>query len=351
MSDEMDEIWELFADDGSQSLDAMEAALDALTDDGTDDQVPHISALFRAVHTFKGNSRVVGLSVVEGRAHLAEDLIGLVRDSGVPLTPEIIDLLFLTGDTLRIMLDDVAATRADVDPEPSEDLLRQLKEMIAKCDPEAEPAPQADPPESEEQAADTGAEAEMPAADAAETPVATAPAIGGMDMSALFDEMSDDDEGGAASGGDDEEDDFWQFDEDLDPDALAAKKAAAEADMEEAESERPVMHGAAAETPVESSVKIDDGPPLETLADDPTYRKIYAEMTEDMVEKLNAILRSDDAFEDRRKDAEKQADGLLHAAQQMGFADWVAVLEDFAFDCPALQDEAQLAAGLTEFLG
>ncbi|CUH68510.1 Chemotaxis protein CheA [Thalassovita gelatinovora] len=347
MSDEMDEIWELFADDGSQSLDAMEAALDALTDDGTEDQVPHISALFRAVHTFKGNSRVLGLSVVESRAHLAEDLIGLVRDSGVSLTPEILDLLFLTGDTLRIMLDDVAATRADVDPEPSEDLLRQLKDMIAKCDPDA---PEASQPETEEQTAEAAPEAEVPILDAEKVPAAAAPVIGGMDMSALFDEMSDDDGDGTANGGD-EEDDFWQFDEDLDADALAAKKAAAEADMEEAESERPVMHGEAAPVPVESSVKVDDGPPLQSLADDPTYRKIYAEMTEAMVEKLNVILRSDDAFEDRRKDAEKQADGLLHAAQQMGFSDWVAVLEDFAFDCPALSDEAELAAGLSAFLG
>lgn len=100
MNDEMDEIWELYADDGAQALDAMEEALEALQD-GEGDPKDHIGALFRAVHTFKGNSRVLGLATVESRAHVGEDLIGLVRDQGVPLNDEILDILMLTGDTLR----------------------------------------------------------------------------------------------------------------------------------------------------------------------------------------------------------------------------------------------------------
>ncbi|MEC8796130.1 MAG: Hpt domain-containing protein, partial [Pseudomonadota bacterium] len=117
MSDEMDEIWALFADDGGQSLDAMEEALLALQD-GEGDQTEHVSALFRAVHTFKGNSRVLGLAVVESRAHLAEDLIGLVRDDGVPLDEGILEVLLYAGDVLRNMLEETAANRADVDPAP-----------------------------------------------------------------------------------------------------------------------------------------------------------------------------------------------------------------------------------------
>ena len=352
MSDEMDEIWELFADDGAQSLDAMEAALDALSDDGTDDQVPHISALFRAVHTFKGNSRVLGLSVVESRAHLAEDLIGLVRDSGVPLTPEILDLLFLAGDTLRTMLEEVAATRADVDPEPSEDLLRQLKEMIAKCDPDAAPAEE---PAAEAEAPAEEAPAEEPAPE--EPASAPAAAVGGMDMAALFDEMSEGEDNSSSH-----EDDFWEFDEDLEPEELAAKKAAAEADMEAHEAEGPVRNGSSAAAKlaeqeggaepvaVESSVKVEDEPPLQSLADDPTYRKIFDEMTAEMIEKLNAIILSDDAFEDRHKATERQVDGLLHAARQMDYGNWVLLLEDFAFDCPTLEDADALVAGLKELL-
>lgn len=135
MSDEMDEIWALFADDGSQAMDAMETALLALDGAPEAEQSSHVGALFRAVHTFKGNSRVLGLGVVESRAHLAEDLIGLIRDQGVPLDAEIHALLLETGDRLRSMLEATAATHADVDPAETEDLMERLRDKIARCTP------------------------------------------------------------------------------------------------------------------------------------------------------------------------------------------------------------------------
>lgn len=139
MSDENDEIWELYADDGAQALDAMEDALVALSD-GTGETSAHVAALFRAVHTFKGNSRVLGLSVVEGRTHLAEDLIGMVRDDGVALSAEIIEVLMRAGDTFRSMLEETAATRQDVAADPSEGLAADLEALIAAAKPADEDA-------------------------------------------------------------------------------------------------------------------------------------------------------------------------------------------------------------------
>lgn len=133
MSDEMDEIWVLYADDGAQAMDAMEAALLSLQDCPPEDAPGLVAALFRAVHTFKGNSRVLGLETVESRAHLAEDLIGLVRDQGVTLDEEILALLLETSDRFREMLDETARNRADVDPASTEGLLERLKDKIARC--------------------------------------------------------------------------------------------------------------------------------------------------------------------------------------------------------------------------
>lgn len=146
MSDEMDEIWALYADDGAQALDAMETALLALEAADGADTAGHVAALFRAVHTFKGNSRVLGLAHVESRAHLSEDLIGLVRDSGVPLDGEIISILLLAADTLRTMLQETATTRADVDPARSEALMHRLRDKIARCKGEAAPPAPVSPP-------------------------------------------------------------------------------------------------------------------------------------------------------------------------------------------------------------
>jgi two-component system, chemotaxis family, sensor kinase CheA len=166
MSDEMDEIWSLYADDGAQAMDAMEAALLALGAASQQEQGPHVAALFRAVHTFKGNSRVLGLAVVESRAHVAEDLIGLVRDDGVPLDAEMLDLLLETGDRLRGMLELTEATRADVDPAETEDLMCRLRDKIARCTGQVEQEPAESGPQPTEAVFETEPEAAFEAAPA-----------------------------------------------------------------------------------------------------------------------------------------------------------------------------------------
>ena len=150
MSDELGEIWTLYADDGAQSLDTVEEVLQRL-DDAPDD-TSAVAALFRAVHTFKGNARVLGLSVIESRAHTAEDLIGLVRDEGVPLDSEMRSLLLEASDALRAMLEESAAYRRDVDAESTEDLVGRMRDKLVRCrggegtiEAEPEPAHVAEP--------------------------------------------------------------------------------------------------------------------------------------------------------------------------------------------------------------
>ena len=171
MTEEMDEIWQLFADDGGQSLDTIEEILLFLKENPTAEA--DIGALFRAMHTFKGNCRVLGLGVIESRAHLAEDLIGLVRDDGVPLCPEMIELLLETADALRSMLEGTLVSRRDADEAASSDLAARMRatfdrfkaipavqtssepepEPQTKWETEADPQPEPEPePESEAEA-------------------------------------------------------------------------------------------------------------------------------------------------------------------------------------------------------
>ena len=129
----------MFADDGGQSLDSVEETLLFLKENPTGEA--DVGALFRAMHTFKGNSRVLGLSVIELRAHLAEDLIGLVRDDGVPLGPELLELLLETVDALRGMLETTLASRRDADEGAASDLADRMRAMFHRC--KDEPAPKA----------------------------------------------------------------------------------------------------------------------------------------------------------------------------------------------------------------
>lgn len=347
MTDEMDEIWALYADDGGQALDAAEAALDALQDG--EDPADHIGALFRAVHTFKGNSRVLGLANVEALAHLAEDLIGLVRDDGVALTGEITDILMRTGDMLRGMLEQTADTREDVDPAPTEGLKDDLRALIGRltggeAEPGAEEAPEAETPaapkaatekktkaaketapemEDPEDAADEEPEPEKEVEDEG-APPATPPAAQAkppaMDpaLAGLLDQL----DGGSGF-------DFDAFEEDED---TAAPETAVDDPAER------VQHDSTP-APVATLAEVTEGKPEGGLLDvDPMYRQIFADMVNKTVAALDAAVSDADMLGAARK----EADGLCYAAEQLGLGDWTAALGDFLGAEPT-RETAQLA--------
>lgn len=339
MTDEMDEIWALYADDGAQALDAMEATLTELEENAPEDAKAQIGALFRAVHTFKGNSRVLGLVNVERVAHLAEDLIGLVRDDGVPLSSEILDLLLRTGDMLRGMLEETADTRADVEPGPSEALKADLQALIDRLtgkEPKVTPSDSetgqdaspaetfADPaskdlvdtdPElatSQENAEaeltmpsqlvpETEAESETEMHDSAEhqaaEPAPKSPVID-PGLAGLLDQLD---------GGSDFDESFFDDDE-----ACASPHQVDEEDTPPAPE-------------VATVAEVTEGK-LQTV--DPMYQKIFADMAADTIGKL-ADLLADWSDADSPKAAHKAADALCYAAGQMLLSDWVVPMQAY----------------------
>ena len=130
-SAELEEIWALFAQEGRDNLLLAEESLLALEKDPRNAAL--VAALFRAIHSFKGGARMMGLSVMESLAHRAEDLIALVRDEGASLEKEMLDLLLTTLDRLRAMLDYVLAHGQDVEPSQVEGLAASLEELIARA--------------------------------------------------------------------------------------------------------------------------------------------------------------------------------------------------------------------------
>jgi two-component system chemotaxis sensor kinase CheA len=126
----MEEVWALFAEDGREALDLVEETLLALEADPTD--AGQVARLFRGLHTFKGNARMMGLSIIESLAHLAEDLVALVRDEGVALTGGMIDLLLDVLDHLRGMLDHAMAHRSDVETAQVEEMVLRLRASLGE---------------------------------------------------------------------------------------------------------------------------------------------------------------------------------------------------------------------------
>jgi two-component system chemotaxis sensor kinase CheA len=331
MMDEMDEIWMLYADDGAQSLDAMEAALDSL-EGGAGDMGAHIGALFRAVHTFKGNSRVLGLAQVEGLAHLAEDLIGLVRDEGVALSGAITDILMRTGDALRGMLEETADTRADVDPAPTAGLKQDLRSLIVQLTggavEDAAPAPQAIAP-ADEAELETSEPETVRTPEPEPAPKPKMPALN-MGLAGLLDQLDGGDGADFDAFEDDDLDDVFETEteteQEAEPEPEPEPESEPEPEPEEAVTSEPEPLPELAPAPQAKTVaEVTDG---KLLSPDPVHHQIFKDMAVKTLAALDALVA---AWSEGASPAaaKKQADNLCYAAGQLRLGDWLAELEPF----------------------
>ena len=125
---EIDELWAAFDQDFRENLDLAEEVLLKLESEPADG--PLVAALFRAMHTFKGVARMMGLTVLEGLSHRAETLVSLVRDEGVALDEEMTDMLYQVIDLLRNLQVEVLSKRSDVRPEQVEPAQTHLSGLI-----------------------------------------------------------------------------------------------------------------------------------------------------------------------------------------------------------------------------
>lgn len=85
-----------FIAESAELLQEMEEALLALESSPGDQGL--INSLFRSAHTLKGSSGIVGIETVEKFTHVVENLLSTVREGGLAITPEIIELLLECRD-------------------------------------------------------------------------------------------------------------------------------------------------------------------------------------------------------------------------------------------------------------
>src|SRR5690606_19743698 len=78
-----------------------------------------LQEIFRAAHTLKGSSGMVGFTAMTELTHRMEDLLDRVRKGALQVTPSIVDALLLSLDGLKVLRDDlVAGTDSNLDVTP-----------------------------------------------------------------------------------------------------------------------------------------------------------------------------------------------------------------------------------------
>ncbi len=116
-----------FLDECGERLEGLAERLLVLEERADDKEL--VSEVFRDLHTLKGGSAFAGLKKLNRVAHLAEDLIGELRDGKRSCDRPLVDLLLETLDVLRAIVERARA-RAPIDVDVS-DLSRRLKDPRA----------------------------------------------------------------------------------------------------------------------------------------------------------------------------------------------------------------------------
>jgi two-component system chemotaxis sensor kinase CheA len=96
--------------------------------------------IFRVIHTLKGTAGCLGLGQIEHTAHAGENLLSLLRDGKLVITPAMITSLLALSDALRGMLRTLEATGSDGTADHS-DLLARLEQLQVIPAPSSAPAP------------------------------------------------------------------------------------------------------------------------------------------------------------------------------------------------------------------
>ncbi len=106
---------EVFLAEAEDNLSVIEHSLLALEKSPRDAEA--LAAVFRAVHTLKGNSTSLGFTGLGRIAHAAEDLLDCLRRGGLAVSSQVVTLLLTARDRMRETLEDAAAGRSEARPE------------------------------------------------------------------------------------------------------------------------------------------------------------------------------------------------------------------------------------------
>ncbi len=142
---ENDEIIKEFLIESNENLDRLDHDLVLMERNPSKDI---LTKIFRSIHTIKGTCGFFGFSKLQAVTHAGENLLSLLRDSRLTLTPEITSGLLAMVDAIRQILAKIEQTgqEGEADYTVLINTLQNLQEPGASPQPPEPPAPPPDAP-------------------------------------------------------------------------------------------------------------------------------------------------------------------------------------------------------------
>lgn len=115
----------VFMEELDEKIQVISDNLLVLEKGGESPEVLH--EIFRAAHTIKGSSAVMGYDRMSALTHEIENLFDRLRQETLPVTPALIDTLFEALDTLHALREEITGEGGQVDTAP---VVAKLREFI-----------------------------------------------------------------------------------------------------------------------------------------------------------------------------------------------------------------------------
>jgi len=136
------ELVEEFTTEAGELIETLSNDLMSLEIESTNETL--VNTLFRAFHTLKGNSGLIGLTQMFEVAHRAEDVLSLIRDKKLEPETPVIDALLATVDFFRNIVEEVKGQKisthdtAEIEANLDKILGRQPEKKVEKVELPAE---------------------------------------------------------------------------------------------------------------------------------------------------------------------------------------------------------------------
>lgn len=114
MSLDLSEYMGAYIDGSRENLDTMDKMLLNLEQNPAN--LDAVEEIFRAAHTLKGMSATMGFEKIAHLTHEMENILDKLRNQEIPVTTEVVDIIFETFDVLRTLVNDsIEATDSNID--------------------------------------------------------------------------------------------------------------------------------------------------------------------------------------------------------------------------------------------
>ncbi len=116
--DEIDPIVTEFLAESQENLDGLDRCLVEIEEDPSNRAL--LDQIFRTIHTIKGTAGFLAFENLEGIAHVAENILSRVRETGEGFDSDVADVLLATVDAIRTLLEQIGETGVEGDGDFSE---------------------------------------------------------------------------------------------------------------------------------------------------------------------------------------------------------------------------------------